>query len=63
MDRHQLRAARRNRYRRKCSDCANTIFNETWGEFKCIVRKVNIQNPDEPTTCRDFKKKASAGNS
>ena len=63
MDRHQLRAARRNRYRRKCSECANAIFDETWGEFKCAVRKVRIQNVDEATKCRDYKKKASAGNS
>lgn len=50
--------ARRTKRRpdRHCYQCANAIFDEVWGEYKCKVLKRRIRNPEEHTGCKDYKK-------
>ena len=36
----------------KCVDCANAIFDERWGEYKCKVRQIKISNPSVYTGCK-----------
>lgn len=50
--------ARRTKRRpdRHCYQCANAIFDEVWGEYKCKVLKHRIRNPEEHTGCKDYKK-------
>lgn len=40
----------------KCQRCANAIFNENWGEYKCkeLKRTVKIEDVKK---CRKFKAK------
>ena len=39
-----------------CTNCANSIFNEKWGEYKCKVREITIPKP-YTTSCGNHKKK------
>ena len=34
-----------------CGDCAYSIFDDQWGEYKCKARKVNIPCPEVSTSC------------
>ena len=42
-----------------CKNCANAIFDEVWGEYKCKVRNIRIYDVDEQITCPDHKKSKS----
>lgn len=43
----------------RCPDCENAIFDDVWGEYKCKIRKIRINDPNKYSNCKDFKKKAS----
>lgn len=36
----------------KCIDCANAIFNEQWGEYKCKVKQRSIANATADIDCK-----------
>lgn len=38
-----------------CKKCANRIFDEKWGEYKCTVHKRRIRKLDEYLACNHFK--------
>ena len=37
-----------------CSNCANAIFNETWGEWRCCKRGVTIHNVLDANFCKAY---------
>lgn len=39
-----------------CVKCKHAIFDELWGEYKCAIRKLRIRNPEDYTSCKDYKK-------
>lgn len=41
---------------RHCLKCKNILYDEKWGEYKCMVLKRKIRNPDDYTGCKDYKK-------
>ena len=55
---NQEQRSRRRRIKQtghKCIDCANAIFDELWGEYKCKIKKRRIYGANEHTDCKDFK--------
>lgn len=46
---------------RCCKDCAHSIFDETWGEYKCKIVQHVVHNADKYVACKDYtpKKKVS----
>lgn len=40
-----------------CKSCANHIFDEKWGEYKCKVHKHRIRDVDKYLGCRSHKTK------
>lgn len=40
-----------------CKTCANAIFNEQWGEYKCKVFQKTIYDPSRILGCEAYKKK------
>lgn len=41
---------------KNCETCANAIFDEVWGEYKCIVLGHVIDDLDEIVDCSAHKK-------
>ena len=39
-----------------CKDCANALFDERFGDFKCSVKEQYAYNPDELEFCESWKK-------
>lgn len=39
---------------KNCINCANSIFDEIWGEYKCKVHNMRIYYPTK-RRCEDFK--------
>lgn len=48
---------------KNCQDCAHSIFDEQWGEYKCKIVQHRIYNADKYVVCKDYihKKKLSNG--
>lgn len=44
-----------------CGNCISGIWCETWGEMKCVVKKMRIYKPEELTACSDYKKRPTVG--
>lgn len=40
-----------------CPSCVNSIFCDTWGEWKCLVKERRIYVYAGMTTCKDYKKR------
>lgn len=40
-----------------CPTCANAIFCDTWGQFKCTVKERRITGYKTMTVCGDYKKR------
>lgn len=42
-----------------CSSCVNSIWCNTWAEWKCAKRKTRFTNfgYSQPATCTDYKKR------
>ena len=40
-----------------CKNCANHIFDEQWGEYKCAVYAHRIYDIDKYIGCESHKKK------
>ena len=38
---------------KKCKTCANALFNETWGDYKCRVDGYYVYT--DPGDCKDYK--------
>ncbi len=34
-----------------CLNCANAIFDEIWGEYKCLSIKQTLKDPGTPNHC------------
>lgn len=47
---------------RCCKDCAHSIFDEQWGEFKCKIAQHVVYDADRIVACKDYinKKKVNA---
>ena len=41
----------------KCSECANGIFDKTWGEYKCKVTGIVEFKSIHHDGCEDYKTK------
>lgn len=41
----------------KCFECANSIFDETWGEYKCKVTRMAVLKPIRHDGCKEYKAK------
>ena len=39
-----------------CAACVHSIFDETWGEYKCKVKKITIYDIKDHRDCKSFKK-------
>lgn len=39
-----------------CSVCKNAIFDEQWGEYKCKIHQVRIQDTTKILECEEFVK-------
>ena len=39
----------------KCEDCANAIYCQSWGEFKCEVKQARLRK--KVRVCKSYKKK------
>lgn len=59
MDRNQNVKRRRTSRRlgSRCADCANAIFDEQWGEFKCRARQIRISESATYADCKHYIKK------
>lgn len=42
-----------------CKSCANSRFDETLGEYKCVVKMTYIRKVADVKKCKDFKRKTS----
>lgn len=42
-----------------CKNCANAIFDEVWGEYKCKVHKHRIHDVDKYLDCPHHEKSKS----
>ena len=40
---------------KNCTNCANAIFDEVWGEYKCTVLKHRIYDLNMYTSCTAHK--------
>lgn len=38
-----------------CKTCANAIFDELWGEYKCSIKGRRIYEPENETDCVIYK--------
>jgi hypothetical protein len=38
-----------------CKTCANSVFDEIWGEYKC-KKKCRVVDPRQEVDCTDYKK-------
>lgn len=41
----------------KCESCRHAIFDEVWGEHKCLVRKVRTTDAGNVESCALFMEK------
>lgn len=41
----------------KCKSCANCIFEETWGEYKCKAHTIRLYNIDKIYECEEYEQK------
>lgn len=39
---------------RCCKDCAHSIFDEQWGEFKCKLVQHIVYDADRIVACKDY---------
>ena len=39
--------------RRCCRNCSNAVFNERWGEYRCVKKERRVL-AEHGMTCRDF---------
>ena len=46
---------------KNCKNCANAIFDERWGEYKCKVHKHRIRDVDKYVDCAKHKSKEKSG--
>lgn len=46
----------------KCSTCEHGIFDERWGEYKCVKRMHRVYSPDQMINCEFYKKKKEKTN-
>ena len=55
----QRRLTRRKpkRHGHKCAECANALFVEEWGEYKCKVFTRYIPQANEATDCEHWTEK------
>ena len=40
-----------------CPSCSNALHCETWGEYKCTVKKMRIYGCKTMTVCGSYKKR------
>lgn len=52
----RLARRRSRRQKSRCVDCEHAIFDELWGEYKCKIKKRRVEDPNEYTDCKTFKK-------
>ena len=45
-----------------CTTCNRAVFDEKWGEYKCLKRQIHIYNVDERDGCKDWQKKRKKTN-
>ena len=45
-----------------CKNCANAVFDEVWGEYKCSVRNHRIYDVDKYIDCENHKPKEKKKN-
>ena len=50
------RRRKKTKVTKRCSECANAVLDETWGEYKCKVHQHRIRKPDDHTDCQEYKK-------
>ena len=41
----------------KCRTCANCLFDEQWGEFKCKAHEIRLYNVTKIYQCDEYEKK------
>lgn len=41
---------------KNCKTCANALFEERWGEYKCSKTQHKIYNPEAISDCENYKK-------
>ena len=52
-----------NEQEKSCMDCKNSIFCNTFGEFKCTVKQRRIYEPEnDARDCPDFEKERRGKN-
>lgn len=39
---------------RCCKDCAHSIFDEQWGEYKCKIAQHIVYGADRIVACKDY---------
>lgn len=39
-----------------CTTCANAVFDEHWGEYKCLVDQHRCYKPEMMVGCTKYKK-------
>lgn len=42
---------------RNCKTCEYSVFDETWGEYKCKERKLRIYNLERSKECEFYSEK------
>ena len=43
-----------------CTNCANAIFDEVWGEYKCAISQHRIYDVDAHANCENHEPKKEA---
>ena len=43
----------------KCDNCKKSIFCATWGEIKCLVKKLRIRPNEDVSDCKDYQKRGT----
>ena len=39
---------------KSCKECAHSIFDEQWGEYKCKIAQHVVYNADRLVACKDY---------
>ena len=48
---------------KSCMDCENSIWCDTWSEFKCVIKQRRIYEPEnDALDCEDFKRERRGKN-
>ena len=42
-----------------CSTCEHVIFCPTWGDYKCMKRRLRVKNISDGDSCSVYKKRSS----